>query len=119
MKKQNRVASDLTEARNRAGLRQIDVAHLLGVQHARISQIENGKVLPNVIEVATLSIVYGKEMESLVSGLLDQVIANLVERLSAVPSVSRDMPETYQRADTLSDLARRLEVLATSRHAGA
>lgn len=119
MKKQYHVASDLTEARNRAGLRQIDVAHLLGVQHARISKIENGKVLPTVVEVTTLSIVYGKEMEGLVSGLFDQVVSNLIERLKAVPSVSRDMPETYQRADTLSDLARRLEVLANSRHAGA
>lgn len=119
MKKQNRIALDFRVARNKAGLRQIDVAHLLDVQHARISQIENGKRLPTVLETATLSIVYGKPMESLLSGLLDEVVGNLVERMKTVPSVPRDLPETFNRVHTLSQLARRLEILATAGDAGA
>lgn len=119
MTDQNSVALDFREARKKAGLRQVDVAHLLGVQEARVSQIESGKVLPTVIETAMLSIVYGKEMESLLSGLIDRAVSELVERLKTVPPVPRDLAETFNRRHTLQSLARRLEVLSATEHAGA
>lgn len=115
----NNVALDFKVARNKAGLRQVDVAHLLGVQEARVSQIEHGKVLPTILETATLSVVYGKEIENLLSGLIDQVVDDLVGRLQTVPPVPRDLAETFNRAHTLKNLARRLEVLSASEHAGA
>ena len=119
MKDQSGVALYLKVARNNAGLRQTDVAHLLGVQKARISRIENGKALPTILETAKLSIVYGKEMESLLSGLIDQIVRDLVERMQTMPSAPRKTPETFNRVHTLSSLARRLEVITTTRHAGA
>jgi len=119
MKEQNGVALDFKVARNKAGLRQVDVAHLLGVQEARISQIENGKALPTALETAMLSIIYGRKIESLLSGLRDEVVDGLTERLQTVPPVPRDLPETFNRLHTLSELARRLEGLTATGHAGA
>lgn len=115
MKKKDVVANDLKVARLKAGLRQIDCAHLLGHPNdARISEIENGHAVPRALEVMTLSIVYAKPMESLLSGLIDEVVDNLIERLRTVPPVRRSLLGTFNRTHTLSVLAKRLEVLATA-----
>lgn len=119
MKEQNSVALDFRVARNKAGLRQVDCAHLLGVHETRISQIESGRILPTILETAILSVVYGKPMESLLSGLLDEIVDNLTSRLRTMPPASADRRETFNRAHTLSRLARQLEILATAGDAGA
>lgn len=105
--------------RNRAGLRQIDVAHLLSVQHARISHIETGQAVLTAPEVVKLSVVYGKPIEVLLAGLIDEALDSLVEQLRTIPSLSRDLPELVNRAPTLQQLARKLEGLSSSKHAGA
>lgn len=119
MKEQQGVALDFRVARSKAGLRQSDCAHLLGVHETRISQIEGGHMLPTILEAATLSVVYGKPMESLLAGLLDEIVDNLTERLQTLPPVRADRSETFNRAHTLSRLARQLEILATGGDAGA
>ncbi|CAN7521462.1 helix-turn-helix domain-containing protein [Rhizobium sp. LjRoot254] len=119
MKKQNSIALDIRVARNKAGLRQADCAHLLGVHKSRISRIEAGRTMPTVREIATLSIVLGQPMESLLSGVRGSMANNLIERLRTIPSAPRNLPEMFNRAHTLSQLAMRLEALTTATHEGA
>jgi transcriptional regulator with XRE-family HTH domain len=120
MIKQKHVADDIRAVRDKSGLRQVDCAHLLGVSSDRISDIETGKGRPTVLEIATLSIVFGKPMESLLSALLDEVADGLIERLRTMPSVSsRSLADTLIRTETLRDLVKRLEMLTISSHEGA
>ena len=119
MKEQNSIALDIRVARNKAGLRQADCAHLLGVHKTRISHFETGHTMPTVIEIASLSIVLGKPVESLLSGVLDTVADTLDEQLRTMPSAPRNMPEMFNRAHTLSRLAKRLEAINATTHEGA
>lgn len=102
MKKHKEVAEDIWSAPNKSGLRQVDCAHLLGVGNDRISNIETGRARPTVLEVALLSIVFGKPMESLLSGLIDEVVDDLIERLRTMPSAPRNQLETSNRPTTLA-----------------
>ncbi|NGO53489.1 helix-turn-helix domain-containing protein [Allomesorhizobium camelthorni] len=112
--KTNNIALDLKVARHKAGLRQLDCAHLLGVHKTRISNIENGRSAPTTLEVATLSLVYGKPMESLLAGLLDEVVDELIPRLRSIPTAPTSIAVTFNRTHTLSQLAIRLEALITT-----
>lgn len=112
------IALDIKVARQKSGLRQVDCAHLLGVSETRVSAIENGRSLPNVREIATLSVVYGKPIESLLAGLLDETINSLVANLRSVPKVGNDTRGTFNRAHTLSQLAIRLEALTSATDGG-
>lgn len=116
--KHQRIAEDLAEARLKSGLRQVDCAHLLEVSESYVSAIESGRLAPNITTVATLSIVYGKQIESLLSGLLDEVVDRLIRRLGTIPPVSEDTRGTFNRAHTLSQLAIRLESLTSATHDG-
>ena len=118
MKRDKSIAHDLRVARQKAGLRQVDCAHLLGVAESRISQLETGRSLPTTKQLAMLSIVYGKPMEALTSGFLDEILAGLIGRLETMPPVRQDTTETFNRTHTLSELAVRLEVLTSRRHGG-
>lgn len=114
--KNHNLALDFKVARHKAGLRQLDCAHLLGVHKTRISNIESGRSMPTVLEAATLSLVYGKPMESLLVGLLDETIDNLIPRLRSMPTAPKVLATTFNRVHTLSQLAIRLEALTTSEH---
>jgi DNA-binding XRE family transcriptional regulator len=114
MKEQQNIALDFKVARNKAGLRQADCAHLLGVNKTRISHIENGEELPTVVEAATLAIVYGKPVESLFVGLIDEITVDLIGRLPTIPHATDNLPDTFNRTHTLQELAKRLEALASS-----
>ena len=119
MKEQQRIASDFEAARHQTGLRQVDCAHLLGVHRTRISRIENNHSSPNVAEAVTLAVVYGQPLEAIFTGLVDSVVADLIERLRTLPNVGAGQTESFNRAHTLSELARRLEVLSSKIHEAA
>ena len=105
------IALDLKAARRKAGLLQADCAHLIGVHPSRISLIENGRARPSLFEIATLSVVYGKPIESLLAPLMEDVIRCLVDRLASLPAAPKGRRGTFNRAHTLSQLAIRLEKL--------
>lgn len=112
MKNQS-VALDLKVSRRKAGLLQADLAHLLGVDKRRICDLEKGRTLPTVDEITALSLIYGKPLESLLAGLLDEAIDRLAARLQTLPRAADAQEEPgFNRAQMLADLARRLEIVA-------
>ncbi|MCB2052416.1 MAG: helix-turn-helix transcriptional regulator, partial [Novosphingobium sp.] len=59
------LALDLRLARRKAGFTQDDAAHLLGVRAPRLSVLEQGRKRPNLVQICTLSLIYGRSFESL------------------------------------------------------
>lgn len=118
MKNQS-IALDLKVARRKAGLLQSDLAHLLGIDRRRVRRLEQGEQLPTVCEVLALSFVYGKPIEALTAGLIDELIGQLVARLRTLPEAAataedEDDEPGFNRAHTLAELARRLEVVSVA-----
>ena len=113
MKKLQNLGADLQVVRQLTGLRQLDCAHLMGTAESRVSKIETGVQRPYASEIATLSIIYGKPMESLLAGVLDANVEHLILRLRTMPSVSPTYRDRDHRTEALRDLALRLEVLTT------
>jgi transcriptional regulator with XRE-family HTH domain len=64
---------DLRAARRNSGLRQVDCAHLMGVNKTKISNLENGRQRPSVRDICTLSMIYGRSFESLFAGIFDEL----------------------------------------------
>lgn len=111
--KNQTIALDLKAWRRKAGLTQADLAHLLGTDRARICDIEKGRLLPAADQLIALSLIYGKPADMLLSGLLDVTVDSLVERLRTLARVAEeDEAPGFNRAHTLSNLARRLEVVS-------
>ena len=101
-------AFDLRLARRKAGLTQADCAHLLQVSQSRMSALECGQMLPSVVEICTLSIIYGRSFESLFEHILDDARRRLYARLGEMPPHRREDAATYHRSATLERLERRL-----------
>ena len=102
-------ALDLKVARRKSGLTQQDCAHLLDVHKAKISLLEQGKTLPSVLEICTLSLLYGKSFESLFGSLLEEAHSTLKDRLATLPMVSNRWLGRFTRQNTLNRLAARLD----------
>lgn len=102
-------AFDLKVARKKAGLTQQDCAHLLDVQKSKICLLEQGKALPSVLEICTLSLLYGRTFESLFGSMFADATANLKDRLATLPVSSNRWLGRFTRQNTLNRLADRLE----------
>ncbi len=113
------IALDLVTARRKAGLLQVDCAHLLDIHPTRVSMIESGKSQPTIEEAAALSLIYGMSLDSFLAGLRDELVDHLVQQLTTLPPVSENRKMTFNRAHTLSQLAIRLEALADAQHGAA
>ena len=109
-------AFDLKVARRKSGLTQQDCAHLLNTQKSRISLLEQGKALPSVLDICTLSLLYGKSFESLFGSMLEDAHRALQERLATLPVPSNRWLGRFIRQNTLNRLAARLDEFGTSRH---
>ena len=105
----NTFALDLKVARRKSGLTQQDCAHLLDVHKAKISLLEQGKALPTVQELSTLSLLYGKSFESLFRSLIEGAQHTLKDRLATLPVVSHKWLGRFIRQNTLNKLAARLD----------
>ena len=76
MNQENHFQNNLKRIRKNAGLRQIDVAEMLGHTSAdRISHWEKGLAAPGIVNLFKLSIIYGITPQELY-GDLYEVIAN-------------------------------------------
>lgn len=104
----NEFTLDLKTARRKSGLTQIDCAHLLDIHPTLVSQMENGKRLPSVREICTLSLIYGKSFESLFAGIFKDARNDLRERLTTIPDAPRSWLGSHNRQHTLNSLAERL-----------
>ena len=112
-------ALDLKVARRKSGFTQQDCAHLLDVNIAKISLLEQGKALPSVLEICTLSLLYGKSFESLFGGMMEDAQHNLKDRLVTLPEVSKRWLGRFIRNNTLNKLAARLDEINPSEHGSA
>jgi len=102
-------ALDLRLSRRKAGYTQRDIAHLLGVQQSAISDFERGRHLPDLKEIITLSLIYGRSFESLFAQLMQEAREGLKKRLSNIPDNVRQYAGTLSREHSLKHLKRRLE----------
>lgn len=66
------LAEKLKEAREKTGMQKSDVAHFLGVTHARYVQIESGWSLPTVISLAKLSKLYNVSCDFLLEDFIKE-----------------------------------------------
>ena len=112
-------ALDLKVARRKSGLTQQDCAHLLDVHKAKISLLEQGKTLPTVLELSTLSLLYGKSFESLFRSLIEDAQSTLKDRLTTLPVVSNRWLGRFIRQNTLNKLVARLDANNPNEHGSA
>jgi len=101
-------ALDLKVARRKSGLTQVDCAHLLGVHETLVSQMENGRRMPTVKEICSISLIYGRSFESLFSGVFREVSSDLKERLITVPEAPKNWLGALNRQSTFNRMARNL-----------
>lgn len=101
-------ALDLRLARRKAGYTQRDCAHLLAISPSVLSQLEGGKRLPSILQICTLSIIYGRSFESLFGFLLSEAREQLRARILSLPDDIRQYAGTRNRAFSIERLAQRL-----------
>lgn len=101
-------ALDLRVARRKAGFTQRDIAHLLRVQQAKVSDLERGRKLPTVPQIVTLSLIYGRSFESLFAAVMAEARQKLTTRLGGMPTDTRAFVGTLNRTASLDRLRRRL-----------
>lgn len=100
---------DLRLARRKAGFTQRDCAHLLGVNKSRMSDLECGKRPPTVLQICTLSLMFGRSFESLYSVTLNEARQTLRGRLRTLPPLKRSYVATFNRNTNLARLKERLD----------
>ena len=71
--------------------------------------MEQGKRLPSVPEICTLSLIYGRSFESLFASALEEAHVALKERLATLPAISNRWIGRFNRHNTLNRLAARLD----------
>jgi len=103
-------ALDLKTARRKAGLRQRDSAHLIGISQSRLSSYELGKAVPTITEVCALSLVYGRDFDSLLAEGVRDARRSIAQRLATMPPCHEDWCGNRNRQQTLNRLA---ELLST------
>lgn len=105
-------AFDLRLARKKSGLMQRDVAHLLGVAQATLSDLENGRYRPSIEHLCTFSLIYSRSFEQFYAEVLDEAREHLRTRIHDIPVSGGDGAESQRRESTLQRLE---ELLAAER----
>ncbi|MCK0103223.1 helix-turn-helix transcriptional regulator [Pseudohalocynthiibacter sp. F2068] len=109
---------DLKVARKKSGLTQEDCGHLIGGSNHKISQLERGERPPTIQEICALSLIYGRNFESLFGEMFTEVRKDLAENLETLPDPVAERPGGFNRASTLKALERRLQEESHPRYAG-
>lgn len=105
-------ALDLKVARRKSGLSQADCAHLLDVAPSRISKLESGKSIPNVVELCMLYLVLDKSVVEMCHDISTSTGRRLQKQLSSMPNCPKNWRGKYSRQDTLNALSNKLQALA-------
>ncbi len=71
--------------------------------------MEQGKQRPNLEQIVSLSLIYGRSFESFFEELMSKRQTYLLERLSTLPDLAQDTADTFNRPASLAKLKRRLE----------
>jgi transcriptional regulator with XRE-family HTH domain len=105
---------DLKVRRRKAGLSQGDVAHLIGVHPSKISLLERGRMLPNLKDIAALSVVFGKSFEEFIHAVLSSARHQIAERIHSMPPAPKRWLPRFNRDHTIEVMATELNVQASS-----
>ena len=101
-------ALDLRLARRKSGYTQRDTAHLLGLNRSKLSLLETGQRLPSLVQICTLSLIYGRSFESLFAAIMDEARAALRQRIITLPGTRRKYAGSLNREHSIERLARSL-----------
>lgn len=112
-------ALELKVLRRKSGFTQRDCAHLLSVHPSKISLFESGRTLPNIKEIAALTIVYGRSFEQLFEQFVIETHKELFERVRTMPDGPKRWLGSFNRRSTLNALADRLSTLTDYGYAAA
>ena len=108
---QNEFNLDLKVSRRKSGLTQKDCAHLLAIHPSKISLLESGNALPDIRDIAALTVIYGRSFESLFQSIVLEVQHSLKKRLRTMPESPRRWLLRFNRQHTLDTVADRLEII--------
>lgn len=111
-------ALDLRAARRKAGYTQGDIAHLLNHHQSHVSDLEQGHERPTLVEIVTLSLIYGRSFESFFAKVMAECQEHLTTRLISLPPVRRQTTGTFNRDSSLAKLRLRLKT-KPDHHGGA
>lgn len=101
-------ALDLRAARRKAGYTQGDIAHLLDHHQSHVSDLETGQERPTLVEIVTLSLIYGKSFERFFCEVMQECKAGLRARLNSLPALHSQTAGTFNRDSSIEKLSRRL-----------
>jgi transcriptional regulator with XRE-family HTH domain len=112
-------ALDLRLARRKSGFTQSDVATLLAFNRSKLSNLETGLRLPSLVQICTLSIIYGRSFESLFAAIMSDVKTALKKRILTLPKTKRKYAGSLNRDHSIDRLARFLAAEEDPDHGGA
>jgi transcriptional regulator with XRE-family HTH domain len=101
-------SADLRLSRRKAGYTQADVAALLCDHQSVVSELEAGTKRPDLTQIITLSLIYGRSFEAFFADVMNDCARRLSRRLKHVPSNVRDTAHTFNRDASLKALHERL-----------
>jgi transcriptional regulator with XRE-family HTH domain len=101
-------SADLRLARRKAGYTQADVAVLLCDHQSVVSELEAGTLRPNLTQIITLSLIYGRSFDAFFADVMNDCNRRLKRRLKHLPSNVRDTAHTFNRGASLKALHKRL-----------
>jgi transcriptional regulator with XRE-family HTH domain len=94
---------DLRSARRISGLSQKDCGHLTGTSLHQISNIERGVRLPTLQETLALSVLYGRNFESLFGPLMRDVRKSILQKIETLPHSEADDMRRHRTIERLSE----------------
>jgi len=101
-------SADLRLARRKAGYTQADIAVLLCDHQSIVSDLESGSRRPNLEQIMSLSLIYGRSFEAFFAEVMDGCTRRLKRRLKHLPTNIRDTAHTFNRQTSLQVLHERL-----------
>lgn len=102
---------ELQSMRQKSGLSQEDCAHLMGISPTVFGRLERGDRAPNVEEICTLQLLFGKTFESFYGECVGDARARLRANLQSIPMIPALACDRLTREAFLERLADRLEAL--------
>ena len=102
-------SADLRLARRKAGYTQRDIAVLLGENQSLVSRLESGERQPDLTQIITLSVIYGRSFNAFFEAKLATCKGKLSKRLKRLPTDVWATAETYNRQNSIAKLREKLE----------
>ena len=112
-------ALDLRLARRKSGFTQRDTAHLLAFNRSKLSLLETGQRLPSLVQICTLSLIYGRSFESLFGAIMNDARQALRNRILSMPKNARQYAGSLNRDHSIERLARSLATNPNDDYGGA